>query len=242
MIPASLRRCPPAAAAPLDPAVRFAMIAAKSCPQREITRRDGLAGRPMGDIDRANDSEPITGLLARWGGGDGAALQELMPIVYAELHRLARSSMRRERADHTLQTTALVHETYLRLARSIPPELENRGHFFALMARLMRRVLVDHARGVRAGRRGGGALKLPLDGVRLSEDRPLTDLIALDEALEALRAIDERKAKTIELRFFAGLEVKETAAILEVSVPTVVNDTRMARAWLYSWIHRNAAP
>ena len=197
----------------------------------------------MPDWGDTRDSTEITPLLARWSDGDLTALRELMPIVYAELRRLADRAMQRERPDHTLQTTALVHEAYLRLARGIPPELEDRNHFFALMARLMRRVLVDHARGLKAERRGGDqALKVPIEGIQLRQDRPVVDLIALDQALDALGKIDERKVRVIELRFFGGLEVKETASILDVSVPTVINDTRMARAWLYSWIHDKVTP
>lgn len=157
-----------------------------------------------------------------------------MPLVYAELRRLARRSMRRERPGLTLQPTDVVHEAYLRLARGLPPELENRGHLYALLAGVMRRVLVDHARAVRAARRGGGVRRVPLDLASESAagDPPLDDLIALDEALDALRAVDERKARVIELRFFCGLDVEETARALGVSVPTVVHDTRMAKACL----------
>ncbi len=191
---------------------------------------------------RAGEPQPITALLARWSAGDGAALDHLISIVYSELRRLASRSMRRERSDHTLGTTALVHEAYLRLSRSIPPDLEDRGHFFTLIARLMRRILVDHARAARTRRRGGGERPAPLTGDPPAAERSLDDLIALDEALEALRRVDERKATVIELRFFGGLDVQETAATLRVSVPTVVNDTRMARAWIYDRIHGSGDP
>ncbi|HZE88013.1 MAG TPA: ECF-type sigma factor [Verrucomicrobiae bacterium] len=183
----------------------------------------------------------ITALLARWSGGDPAALGEMMPLVYGELRKIAGLSMRRERADHTLEPTALIHETYLRLARGIPHEVEDRRHFFALMARMMRHVLVDHARRIVAGRRGGGARRVSLDEAPPQSADGLLDLVALGEALDALRALDERKARVIELRFFAGLDVEETADILRVSVPTIVNDTRMARAWLCDRMRREAS-
>jgi RNA polymerase sigma factor (TIGR02999 family) len=179
------------------------------------------------------DPGQITGLLLRWSGGDQVALGELIPLVYAELRRLAGRSMRSERSDHTLEPTALVHETFLRLAQGIPPQLEDRAHFFALMARLMRHILVDHARGTLAARRGGpGLRRMPLEEADEPATGPLHDLVALDEAIEALRGVDERKARVIELRFFGGLDVEDTARVLDVSVPTIVNDTRMARAWL----------
>jgi RNA polymerase sigma factor (TIGR02999 family) len=188
----------------------------------------------MTDEDAGGPQGPITLLLARWGRGDTRAFDDLLPLVYAELRRLAGQSMRRERPDHTLQPTALVHETYLRLIRGLPPSIENRRHFFALMARLMRRVLVDHARGALAERRGGGDVRpATLDETHRVSDGRLEDLLAIDEAIESLRELDERKARVIELRFFGGLEVSETAEVIGVSAPTVVNDTRMARAWLY---------
>lgn len=177
-------------------------------------------------------SGDVTDLLARWRDGDRQALRELMPLVYTELRRLADRSMQAERRDHTLQATALVHEAYMRLMDAQPPSVHDRGHFYALAARLMRRILVDHARKVKAARRGGGALKVQLDKADFGLPPQSTDLLALDEALDALAEIDTRKAKVIELRFFGGLEVKETAQLLGVSVPTVVVDTRIARAWL----------
>ena len=184
----------------------------------------------------SSDADEITGLLDRWGSGDASALRELMPVVYAELRRLAGHAMRGERGDHTLQTTALVHEAYMRLAGGRPPMVGDRRHFYALAARLMRRILVDHARGLNAARRGGGALKVPLEQVDAPALAPGTDLLAVDQAIDALAKVDARKAKVVELRFFGGLDVKETARILEVSVPTVVADTRMARAWIYDRI------
>lgn len=179
-------------------------------------------------------SRDVTGLLDRWGGGDPCALGELVPAVYRELHRLARQAIRGERRDHTLQATALVHEAYLRLARSRPPACKSRVHFFSLVARLMRRILVDHARSVRAVRRGGAAVRVSLEEVEVpGAETPVPDLVALDEALDALAALDPRKARVVELRYFGGLTVAETSEVLGVAPPTVVLDTRLARAWLY---------
>jgi RNA polymerase sigma factor (TIGR02999 family) len=180
-------------------------------------------------------------LLARWSGGDGDAVRDLVPVVYRELHRLAAGAMRGERRDHTLQPTALVNEAYLRLARQPAPAWRDRAHFFAVAARMMRRILVDHARRSRAGRRGGDRLRVTLDGRKEpGVPPPATDLLALDQALAALAAVDARKAKVVELRFFAGLSAAETAAALAVSVPTVLLDSRLARAWLYDRLHGEA--
>jgi RNA polymerase sigma factor (TIGR02999 family) len=190
-------------------------------------------------------STDVTALLHRWGRGEQTALAELMPLVYSELRGLADRSMRRERSDHTLEPTALVHEAYLRLAGGKPPALVDRRHFYALAARLMRRILVDHARGTRAERRGGGAFKVPIEELdaapELATPAPALDLLALDEALSELAEFDSRKARIIELRFFGGLEIKETAALLELSVPTVVTDCRLARAWLAARVEERRA-
>lgn len=180
-------------------------------------------------------SQDITELLGRWSQGDEEALAELMPVVYGELRRLANRAIRSERADHTLEATALVHEAYLRLAAGAPPSLSGRVHFYSLAARLMRHVLVDHARRHQAARRGSGALRLALDEIGdLSVANHAVDLVQLDEALEQLSKIEPRKTRVIELRFFGGLTTEETAEILGVSVPTVLLDTRVARAWLFS--------
>ena len=177
----------------------------------------------------------VTNLLGRWGEGDRGALASLTPLVYAELHRLAARALARERPDHTLQPTALVHEAFLRLHGGRPASCRDRLHFLTLAARLMRRILVDHARSVKAARRGAGAVRLSLDRAEeLAADGTPADLLALDAALSELAAADARKAQVIELRFFGGLSVEETATALGVSVPTVILDTRLGRAFLFS--------
>lgn len=176
----------------------------------------------------------VTNLLARWEEGDRAALAALTALVYSELRRLAARALARERPDHTLQPTALVHEAFLRLHGGRPAACRDRLHFLTLAARLMRYILVDHARAQKAVRRGAGAVKLPLDGVEgLEAGASPVDLLALDAALSELAAADARKARVVELRYFAGLSVEETADALSVSMPTVILDTRLARAFLF---------
>ncbi len=179
-------------------------------------------------------AENVTQLLIAWREGKSQALSRLLPVVYDELRQLARSQLRRERSDHSLQATALVHEAYLRLVDKTHPRWEGRVHFFAVAAQQMRRVLVDHARRHKAAKRGGGAAKVPIEGdtVVLSDERP-RDLLALDDALRSLEGLDPRKARILELRYFGGLSLEETAEALEVSTATVVNDARLARAWLH---------
>lgn len=189
----------------------------------------------MSTCSGTSASSEITGLLERWSRGDGDALGRLMPMVYAQLHRLASRTMRTERRDHTLQATALVHEAFLRLAGMSAPSWCDRRHFYCVAAQLMRHALVDHARGANAERRGGGWRKTTLGELEGARDSPV-DLLALDEALDELARLDARKARVVELRFFGGLSVEETADVLSVSKPTVVLDTRLARAWLYSRI------
>ena len=180
----------------------------------------------------------VTDLLVRWGEGDRGALTTLTPLVYAELRRLAARALSRERPDHTLQPTALVHEAFLRLHGGRPASCGGRLHFLSLAARLMRCILVDHARSRKAARRGAGAVKLPLEKIEEPAVSPalpasLIDLLDLDAALSELAAADSRKAKVVELRFFGGLSVEETAEVLGVSLPTVILDTRLARAFLF---------
>jgi RNA polymerase sigma factor (TIGR02999 family) len=179
-------------------------------------------------------AQEVTNLLARWRDGDRDALAALTPLVYSELHRLAARALARERPDHTLQPTALVHEAFLRLHGGRPAACRDRLHFLTLAARLMRRILVDHARQLKAARRGAGSLKLSLDDAwELPAGDPGTVLLDLDAALDELAAADARKARVVELRFFGGLSVAETAAALGVSAPTVILDTRLARAFLF---------
>lgn len=176
--------------------------------------------------------DDVTGLLRAWSRGDEEALGQLMPLVEAELRRLARAFMARERRDHTLQTTALVNEAYLRLVDASHLAWQDRAHFLGIAARLMRRVLVDHARSRGYGKRGGGAQHVALDEASLVTREPDFNLLALDHALEKLTAVDERKSRVIELRFFGGLTVEETAEVLHVSIDTVKRDWRLAKLWL----------
>ncbi|HXS94524.1 MAG TPA: sigma-70 family RNA polymerase sigma factor [Candidatus Limnocylindrales bacterium] len=174
----------------------------------------------------------ITELLQAWGAGDQHALERLTPLVYPELLRIARHFMRGEKAPHTLQATALVHEAYLRLVDVNVAQWQDRAHFFAVCARMMRRILVSAARRRTAGKRGGGGLML--DWNESIDAGPVRDdqMIRLDDALEALAKLDARKAKVVELRFFGGLDVRETSEVLKTSEPTVMRDWKLARTWL----------
>jgi len=174
----------------------------------------------------------VTGLLLAWRGGDQDALSRLMPQVERELHRIARRCMAGERKGHSLQATALVNEAYLRLIDIRLVDWENRAHFLAMAARLMRRILVDSARAKRYQKRGGGGVRVTLDDAVFPADELPADVVALDDALEALAAIDERRSRVIELRYFGGLTVEETALVMKVSPDTVVRDARLAKAWL----------
>ena len=174
----------------------------------------------------------VTGLLLAWGKGDDAALEQLIPLVHAELRRIARRHMAHERVGHSLQATALVNEAYLRLVDVRQMKWQDRAHFFAMSARLMRRILVDFARSRGYQKRGGGAQKVSFDeGLVISNDRG-HDLVALDDALLALAEVDSRKSQVIEMRFFGGLSVEETAEALHVSPDTVMRDWKLAKAWL----------
>ena len=174
----------------------------------------------------------MTGLLLQWGQGDEAALERLIPLVYRELHQIARRCMARERGDHSLQATALVNEAYVRLVDAKEVAWHDRAHFLAVSAQVMRRILVDHARSRQAQKRGGGAARVTFDEALLVVREPGLDFVALDDALKALAAFDQRKSRVIELRFFGGLSVEETASALNVSPDTVMRDWRLARAWL----------
>lgn len=181
----------------------------------------------------------VTQLLLNWRSGDQAALEELVPLVYDELRRLAEHYMQGERSDHTLQPTALVHEAYLRLA-AVDVEWENRVHFFGIAAQVMRRILVDHARKYQYAKRGSGARKVLLDeAIELSQERA-TDLVALDDALASLAVVDQRKSRVVELRYFGGLTYEETAEVLGISPTTVHREIRLAKAWLYREIKEGA--
>ena len=180
----------------------------------------------------------VTQLLVRLTDGDGEVLDELLPLVYAELRRLASSYLRRERQDHTLQPTALVHEAYLRMIDQTQAHWQNRAHFFGVAAQMMRRILIDHARAQQADKRGGEFQKLSLDeNIDVSGARA-DELVALDEALERLAELDAQKSRIVELRFFGGLSVEETAEVLGVSAPTVKRQWRMAKAWLYGQVQK----
>ena len=179
------------------------------------------------------DAASPTELLLAWGRGETSAVEALMPLVYDELRRLARGYMRRERAEHTLQPTALVNEAFLRLIEIRRVEWQNRAHFFAIAARCMRRILVDAARARQALKRGGDYMRVDLDADLAVSDAPNLDLIALDRALQTLAAMDERRERVVELRFFAGLSIDETAQLLDVSPETVMRDWTVARAWLF---------
>jgi RNA polymerase sigma factor (TIGR02999 family) len=180
-----------------------------------------------------SSSKKLTQLLLDWSNGNQSALAELTPLVHEELHRLAHHYMRRERAEHTLQTTALVNEAFLRLIDQKRVQCQNRTDFFAIAAQLMRHILVDHARSRQYLKRGGGARRVSLDEAMTLCREQTEDLLVLNEALERLTAIDPRKSKVVELRFFGGLSVEETATALKLSTVTVMRDWSMAKAWLY---------
>ena len=179
----------------------------------------------------------VTELLARWSHGDDAALAELTPLVYEELRRLAHRQMNAERPGHTLQTTALVNEAYLRLADQTNPRWQNRAHFFAVAAQAMRRILVSYARSQRSQKRGGGALKVELDQAALVSPEESKEIVDLHEALERLATLDSRKAQVVELKYFGGLNYDEMAEVLRTSTITVRRDWRFAKAWLYTELH-----
>jgi RNA polymerase sigma factor (TIGR02999 family) len=181
----------------------------------------------------------ITQLLVAWGQGDEAALNRMIPLVHLELQQIARRCMRDERGGHSLQPTALVNEAYLRLVDVQQMNWQNRAHFLAMAARLMRRILVDHARSKGCDKRGGGAARITLDDALVVPNEPGRDLLALDDALEALAHVDERKSRMIELRFFGGLSVEETATVFDVSADTVKRDWRLAKAWLLRELRRD---
>lgn len=180
----------------------------------------------------------VTQLLDAWSRGDRSALDKVTRLVYEELRRLAHHHMQQQRPDHTLQTTALVHEAYLKLAGHADPSYANRSHFLAVAAKAMRQILVDHAKATLRGKRGAGAKPVELDEAALLSPEPTREVVELDEALEKLAAMDERKARVVELTYFGGLTQEEIAEALDVSVATVRRDWTFSRAWLYSELRR----
>ncbi len=178
-------------------------------------------------------SRTVTQGLLAWRHGDQAALAQLLPLVYDELRQIAARALRRERADHTLQATALVHEAYLRLVDQSQAQWQNRAHFFGIAAQVMRRLLVDHARRQHTAKRGGAAPKITLDAALGVADARTMDVVALDEALTTLAALDPQQSRIVELRFFGGLTIEETAEVVKVSPATVKRDWSIAKAWLY---------
>ena len=175
--------------------------------------------------------QPVSALLSQWRAGDQEALEALIPLVYQELRRIAQHHLRQERLDHTLQSTALVHEAYLRLIKQGPAEAANRAHFLAVASQLMRQILVDHARGHRAAKRGGG-FKLELNDAMGAQEPKDMDLVALDDALNELAKLDPQQTRIVELRFFGGLSIDETAEVVGISPTTVKREWATARAWL----------
>jgi RNA polymerase sigma-70 factor (ECF subfamily) len=206
-------------------------VIAESCPPFFSTG-------PGSEPPAVPDPDDITRMLQRAQEGDASAINRLMPLVYDELRRLAESYLKRERSDHTLQATALVHEAYCRLVRQEDVDWRNRDHFFAVAAQAIRRILVDHARGQQRAKRGGGCARVGLDESVADEPQRGLDVLAVDEALTRLAALHERQAKIIELRFFGGLSLSAVATYLGVSPRTVDGDWSMARAWLRRELER----
>ena len=201
-------------------------------------RQVGIAGRPLGVGVGPELSKQVSELLANWNNGDAEAREALMPLVYNELRKLAASHLRRERSDHTLQPTALVHEVYLRLADQKNVQWQDKTHFFGVAAQLMRRILVDHARSHIADKRGSGVAKVSLnEAIAMSRERP-AELLALDESLTQLASTDPQQSRIVELRVFGGLTIEQTAEILGISPATVKRDWTLAKAWLLREIHK----
>lgn len=185
--------------------------------------------------------QEVTQLLADWGKGDRSALDKLFPLVHAELRRIARRQMSQERDGHTLQATALVNEAYLKLAGQQEFEWQNRGHFFAVCAQVMRHILIDHARAQARDKRGGGAVQVSLDDAVVMPQEQVEHFVALDEALRSLERVDAQKSKIVELRYFGGLNIEETAEVLDISPRTVRREWQRSKAWLYRMITEGTA-
>ena len=190
----------------------------------------------------ASGSAPdVTQLLVNWSQGDQGALEQLMPLVYGELRRLASSYLRRERSNHTLQSTALVHEAFMRLVKQQDVQWRNRAHFYAIAAQMIRRILVDYARSQHADKRGAGAVKLELDEAMAVPHQPEIDLLGLNDALDQLAELDPRQSRVVELRFFAGLSIEETAEVMHLSPASIKREWNTARAWLFRQMTRQPA-
>jgi RNA polymerase sigma factor (TIGR02999 family) len=189
---------------------------------------------------RDPNATPITELLVRWRSGDREALRALMPLVYDEMRRLAHRYIRRERPGHTLQSTALVHEAFVRLTGNALPQWEDRAHFFGIASHLMRQILVEYARSRNACKRGGAVVKLAIDGLEERAPKQDLDIVALDDALNDLARIDLQQSRVVELRFFSGLSIEDTAHVLGISESTVKRDWNTARVWLYRELDRTA--
>ncbi len=187
-------------------------------------------------------SPDVTQLLHNWSNGDQRALEDLMPLVYGELRRLAGAYLRRERQNHTLQSTALVHEAFMRLVNQQDVRWQSRAHFFAIAAQMIRRILVDYARSQRAEKRGAGAVKLELDAALAVPLKTDIDLVLLNDALDRLAELDPRQSRIVELRFFAGLSIEETAEVMQLSPATIKREWTSARAWLFREISRSSGP
>jgi RNA polymerase sigma-70 factor (ECF subfamily) len=188
--------------------------------------------------DKPSSPREVTRLLAAWGQGDRLALEKLTQLVYEELRRVAHRYMKGQRADHTLQTTALVNEAYLRLAGQAQPDFANRSHFLAVAAKAMRQILVDHARSALRQKRGAGAQRVDLEEAAWVSAEPARELVDLDEALEKLAALEERKARVVELKYFGGLKHEEIAEVMDISEVTVRRDWTFSRAWLYAELRK----
>jgi len=199
----------------------------------------GSVSRLQSD-NRMNTSPDITQLLLAWSGGDSEALDKLTPLVYRELKKLAESYLRRERAGHSLQPTALAHEAYIKLIDQQNVQWQNRAHFFGIAAQAMRRILVDHARARLAGKRGGGGEVVPLDEAVDVSDQRADQLIALDEALKRLSELDPQRGRVVELKYFGGMTLEETAEVLGVSRAKVIREWRIAKAWLYGELSKQS--
>jgi RNA polymerase sigma factor (TIGR02999 family) len=209
----------------MEAAITLSYKDTRDCPDYRPRAAAGYA--------RMSSQENVTGLLLKWSKGDEQALNDLMPLVYGELKRLADIYLHRERSEHTLQSTALVHEAFMRMVNQRGVEWKNRAHFFGIAAQMIRRILVDYARAQRADKRGAGAVKLNLDERIDVPDRRDIDLVALDDALQALAELDPMQSRIVELRFFTGLSIEETAEVLGISPATVKREWAMARGMLY---------